>query len=165
MTRMSASHDLVRTGQCLPASTMLSTARVDQPPNPGWTEGLDVDSHRRISAKAAAKVSANCFFNSRPRHDEVTLGINSQSLKHLIFVARERIKRAQFVDFVTPQFDAKAYVFVCRMDFDGIAYADPEEGTGHLAVECPVFVGGSIRELAFSLNSFQTFAGVIGMSM
>src|SRR5207344_577695 len=47
---------------------------------------------------------------------------------------------------------------VLHMDFDGIAYADPEEGTGYLTIECPVFVGGSVCELAFYLNSFKVEA-------
>src|ERR1044071_7139857 len=44
---------------------------------------------------------------------------------------------------------------VFEVDFNSIAHAYTEEGTGHLAVECPILVGSPVSELALDFNSFQ----------
>ena len=63
----------------------------------------------------------NGLLEPRPRHDEVALRINGQTIEHCDFVAGQRIECAELIDFVAPELDAKADVFVSRMDFDRVA--------------------------------------------
>ena len=41
------------------------------------------------------------------------------------------------------------------MDFDGIADAHAEEGSGDLVIECPIGVGGAICELTYDFGRFE----------
>ena len=45
-----------------------------------------------------------------------------------------------------------------EVNLNRIANAHPVKGSGHLAVECPVFISRSIGKLAFDFNRFQVDA-------
>src|SRR5881396_411387 len=61
------------------------------------------------------------MFQSRPGHDEVTLRIYRQPVEHAQFLARERIEGAELIDFIAPQLDSEADVFIGGMDLDRVA--------------------------------------------
>src|SRR5687768_8745675 len=60
-------------------------------------------------------------FDSGTRHDEVALGINGQTLQLARLVAGQWIERGKLVDFIAPELDAEADIFIGRKDFDRVA--------------------------------------------
>ena len=73
------------------------------------------------------------LLDPRPRHDEMTLGINGKAIEHAQFIAGQRIKRAELINLISPELNSESDVLVCRMHLDRVP-ADTERAAPEVEV-------------------------------
>src|SRR5437879_2046932 len=90
----------------------------------------------RVLDRLTGKLGLDRFdrlLEPRPRHDEMTLGINGKAIEHAQFIAGQRIKRAELINLISPQLNSESDTLVRRMHLDRVP-ADTERSAPEVEV-------------------------------